>query len=114
MNNLDSRCPNIVKVEIHFNNFMVDVFDEWKNHQDNADNIEDYEFTPPDVRWDERPDDEEFHRLMNGEYNEYLNKIIRNPSAFENLTAELWSNFNDLFEEWVERKWIKIIYEEEN
>jgi hypothetical protein len=106
MNNLDSRCPNVVNVEIHFNNFMGDIFDGWKNGQDNADEIDDYEFT-------EEAFSVAFHKILNDIYGYYLNKIIRNPSAFEDLTIELWENFNDEFEKEIEYKRITIWLEGE-
>lgn len=108
MNNLDSRCPNIVNVEVHFNNFMGDIFDGWKNRQDNYDKIEDYEFV-----------DENgygvaiaFHKLINEEYANYLKNIIRNPSAFEDLTTEFWEIMDGEFENGVDEEWIKLIYDE--
>ena len=106
MNNLDSRAPNVVNVEIHFNNFMGDIFDEWKNHQDNGDEIDYYEFTQERFSV-------VFHKTLNDIYGYYLNQIIRNPSDFEDLTAELWSNFNAEFEKDVNAGFITIHYEEE-
>ena len=106
MNNLDSRCPNIVNVEIHFNNFMGDIFDEWKNHQDNADEIDDYEFAEEEFSV-------AFHNTLNEFYGYYLNSVIRNPSAIEDLTTELWENFNDEFQTEVENKRITIWLEGE-
>ena len=85
MNNLDERCPNIVNVEIHFNNFMETIFDEWKNQQDIADKIEDYEFAEEEFSV-------AFHNTLNEFYGYYLNSVIRNPSAIEDLTTELYSN----------------------
>ena len=112
MNNLDSRCPNIVNVEVHFNNFMGDIFDGWKNRQENADVIEDYEFNDENEYWGAW-DNKAFHLLINEHYVDYLNSVIRNPSAFEDLTNELWENFNDDFSNWVDKKWITIWLEGE-
>ena len=109
MNNLDSRCPNIVNVEIHFNNFMETIFDEWKNNQDIADKIEDYEFNESQSDWD----DKAFHNLINDHYVDYLNSVIRNPSAIEDLTTELWCDLRDEFSNWVDEKWITIWLEGE-
>ena len=106
MNNLDSRCPNIVNVEVHFNNFMGDIFDEWKNQQENADKIEDYEFA-------EEAFSVAFHKILNEFYVDYLNSVIRNPSAIEDLTTELWSNFNAIFDQEVNAGFITIWLEGE-
>ena len=54
-----------------------------------------------------------FHLLINEHYVDYLNSVIRNPSAFEDLTNELWENFNDDFSNWVDKKWITIWLEGE-
>ena len=114
MNNLPRDDPPVVNLEINFNYFMVDIFDEWKNHQDNADMIEDYEFVYGrciGMEWSVPAQD--FHKLINDEYADYLNKLIRNPSAFEDLTGEFFGNLNEQFEYWVGEEWIKIHYEKE-
>ena len=109
MNNLDSRCPNIVNVEVNFNNFMTDIFDGWKNRQENADVIEDYEFVGEWV-WGKTAKD--FHKLINEEYSNYLNKLMNNPSAFEDLTTEFWEIMDGEFHWWLDEEWIKLIYDE--
>ena len=109
MNNLDSRCPNIVNVEVNFNNFMTDIFDGWKNRQEDPDVIEDYEFVRNGFSGKTAKD---FHKLINEEYSNYLNRVIRNPSAFEDLTTEFWEIMDCEFENGVDEEWIKILYDE--
>jgi len=110
MNNLDSRCPNIVNVEVHFNNFMTDIFDGWRNRQNDDDvSIEDYEFVRNGFSGRTA---EDFHKLINEEYSNYLNKLMNNPSAFEDLTAEFWEIMDGEFHWWLDEEWIKLIYDE--
>ncbi len=114
MNNLDSRCPPIVNVEVHFNHFMKNILEEWSQTQDKPSSIIDYEFTHLVVGGNPfGTDEEEFHKEINDHYVDFLNKLVINPKDYYELSQEMWDNLRDNFSNWVEQKWIKIIYEGE-
>ena len=115
MNNLDSRCPPIVNVEVHFNHFMEIIAEEWSQTQDNPSSITDYEFTPiPNGCGFKGWDKEAFHKLINDEYVDFLNQVVIHPKDYYELSQEMWDTLRDEFSNWVDEKWITIIYENEN
>ena len=106
MNNLDSRCPNIVNVEVHFNHFMEIIFGEWKYHHTLSKKIEDYEFA-------EEGFSVAFHKIINNEYVDFLNQVVIHPKDFYELRQEMWDDLRDEFQTEVENKRITIWLEGE-
>jgi len=98
MNNLDSRCPNIVSVEIHFNNFMEDIVRIYKDRfeDENEGHIVDYNF-----KYDHGA--KTFHSLLNNIHAKHLNNIIGQTNTKNTLYEDLCESMDsmvDLFEEW--------------
>ncbi len=107
MNNLDCRAGNFVNVEVHFNNFMTDIFNMWKdddcNDFENKNAIE-YEFKDDSfaVR---------FHKLLNQEYCGVLNKNMWSENT--DVLCEYFQDRVQDFDEWINFGYIIIEYEEE-
>ena len=96
MNNLDSRCPNIINVEIHFNNYMEEISVNYGNNleDDIGGDIIDYDF-----KYDHGP--KTFHSLLNDIYASYLNGIIFQPHATIDKLNDSMDEMVELFGDWV-------------
>ena len=105
MNNLDSRCPNIVSVEIHFNNFMEDIvrnyIELWRENYVNID----YNF-----KYDHGA--KTFHSLLNNIHAKYLNDILNHYDG-NSLLCDSMDEMVELFKDWVKQGLIIIVEEEE-
>jgi hypothetical protein len=107
MNNLDCRAGNFVNIEVHFNNFMTDIFDMWKDDDWNDElkrkNAIDYEFK-------EQSRAIKFHNLLNTEYCDILNKNMwsEKTDVLCDYFQERVQDFND----WIDWGYIIIEYDE--
>ena len=105
MNNLDSRCPNIVSVEIHFNNFMEDIvrnyIELWRENYVNID----YNF-----KYDHGA--KTFHSLLNNIHATHLNNILNHYDG-SSLLNDSMGEMVELFKDWVKQGLIIIVEEEE-
>ena len=106
MNNLDSRCPNIVSVEIHFNNFMEDIVRNYvERFRDDYDlNIIGYDF-----KYDHGS--KTFHSLLNNIHAKYLNDILNHYDG-SSLLCDSMDEMVELFKDWVKQGLIIIVEEE--
>ena len=106
MNNLDSRCPNIVSVEIHFNNFMEDIVDDYVELCRDEDDLNiDYNF-----KYDHGA--KTFHSLLNNIHAKYLNDILNHYDG-NSLLCDSMDEMVELFKDWVKQGLIIIVEEEE-
>jgi len=103
MNNLDSRCPNIVSVEIHFNNFMEDIVRNYKDRFD-LEYMVDYNF-----KYDHGA--KTFHSILNTIHTSHLNDILKHYDG-STLLNDSMDDMVDLFEEWANSGLIIIVEEE--
>ena len=103
MNNLDSRCPNIVSVEIHYNNFMEDIetayADRWDGAVEDGDYIQYWEFKHELLQ-------KTFHSLLNDIYAGYINSMLFYNNSRENTINDAMDDMVDLFEDWVNEELI--------
>ena len=108
MNNLDCRAGNFVNVEVHFNNFMTDIFNMWKDDDCNDDfknkNAVDYDFKEQSCAI-------KFHILLNQEYCALLNKNMWSENT--DLLCDYFSDRVLDFNDWINFGYIIIEYEEE-
>lgn len=106
MNNLDSRCPNIVSVEIHFNNFMEDIVDDYVELCRDEDDLNiDYNF-----KYDHGA--KTFHSLLNNIHATHLNNILNHYDG-SSLLNDSMGEMVELFKDWVKQGLIIIVEEEE-
>ena len=96
MNNLDSRCPNIINVEIHFNKYMEEISVNYGNNvaNDIGGDIIGYDF-----KYDHGA--KTFHSLLNDIYASYLNGIINHPNFACDKLCECMNDMVELFGDWV-------------
>ena len=103
MNNLDSRCPNIVNVEIHYNNFIEDIEtaygDRWEGTTEDGDYIQCWEFKHERLK-------KTFHSLLNDIYAGYINGMLFQNNSRENTINNAMDDMVDLFEDWVNEELI--------
>jgi len=108
MNNLDSRSPNIVNVEIHFNNFMEEIS---VNYGNNLEDDIDGDITGYNFKYDHGP--KTFHLLLNDIYASYLNDILLQPDTSIDKLNECMNDMVELFQDWVNHDWIVLNIEKE-
>ena len=111
MNNLDSRCPNIVSVEINFNNFMEEIS---VNYGNNLEDDIDGDIIGYNFKYDHGP--KTFHSLLNDIHASYLNDILNYYSKLYMTYDKLNECMNDmveLFQDWVNHDWIVLEIEKE-
>ena len=100
MNNLDSRCPNIVNVEIHFNNFMEEIS---VNYGNNLEDDIDGDIIGYNFKYDHGP--KTFHSLLNDIHASYLNDILNHYDG-SSLLNDSMNDMVELFQDWVNHDWI--------
>jgi len=100
MNNLDSRSPNIVSVEINFNNFMEEIS---VNYGNNLEDDIDGDIIGYNFKYDHGP--KTFHSLLNDIHASYLNDILNHYDG-SSLLNDSMNDMVELFQDWVNHDWI--------